>query len=335
TLSGLIMKSHNFVRNSPSSRVIFAVLVVLVALSATESRLVADPPPAPEEDSPPDPPLAGSGQHSPKTVISAPFGTSFQVNVGPTGQNIVGDAANEPSICIAPNNLNRIAIGWRQFDTTNSNFRQSGVAYSTNSGLSWTSPGNLEAGTFRSDPVLASDADGVFYYLGISNANNFACDLLRSTNGWVTWQRIGPAEGGDKEWMTIDSSSGQGRINIYQAWQIFNSYTNNTDFMFTRSSDSGASWITPIGIPHAAHFGTLDVGPNGEVYVLGWDGSSQFWLSRSTNSNNSSVPPAFDLTVPVDLGGILPGGGINPGGLLGQAWLVVDRSTNQTRGNVY
>jgi len=309
--------------------------VVLLALGAFESGLFADPPPPPEEDTPPDPPLAGSGQRSPKTVISAPFGTSFQVNVGPTGQNIVGDAANEPSICIDPNNLNRIAIGWRQFDTTNSNFRQSGVAYSTNGGLSWTFPGNLEAGTFRSDPVLASDANGVFYYLGISNANNFACDLLRSTNGGVTWQRIGPAEGGDKEWMTIDTTSGPGRGNIYQAWQIFNSYTNNTAFMFTRSSDGGASWITPIGIPHAAHFGTLDVGPNGEVYVLGWDGSSQFWLSRSTNANNSSVTPAFDLTVPVDLGGILPGGGINPDGLLGQAWLVVDRSTNQTRGNVY
>src|SRR5262249_1171699 len=45
--------------------------------------------------------------------------------------------------------------------------------------------------------------------------------------------------------------------------------------------------------------------------------------------------PAFDLTVAVDLGGALPGGAINPAGLLGQAWVVVDRSTNQTRGNVY
>ncbi len=33
-------------------------------------------------------------------------------------------------MCIDPNNPNRIAIGWRQFDSTNSNFRQGGYAFS-------------------------------------------------------------------------------------------------------------------------------------------------------------------------------------------------------------
>ncbi len=326
-----------YTRNSTGFRFIFPVFgVVLAGLSTFESAVVANPPPPTEADTTTDAPLPGSGQYSANTIISAPFGTSFQVNVGPSGQNIVGDAANEPSICVDPNDLNRIAIGWRQFDTTNSNFRQSGVAYTTNGGLSWTSRGNLEAGTFRSDPVLASDANGIFYYLGITNSNTLNCDLLRSTNGGATWQRIGDALGGDKEWMAIDTTPGPGRGNIYQAWQVANSFGNSPNFMFTRSTNAGANWMTPIGIPHAAHFGTVDVGPNGEVYVLGWDdGSSQFWLSRSTNAMNPAVTPAFDLTVPVDLGGSLPAGGINPAGLLGQAWVVVDRSTNQTRGNVY
>src|ERR1044071_6630298 len=332
------MMLHAFTRNPPRFRLIFpALCVILLTLNAFDSGLFANPPPPPEEDdSNTDPPLAGTGQRSPKAVISAPFGTSFQVNVGPTGQNILGDAANEPSICVDPNNLNHIAIGWRQFDNTNSNFRQSGVAYSTNGGLSWTFPGKLDAGVFRSDPVLASDANGNFYYLGISNSATFAEDLFRSTNGGVTWQRIGPALGGDKEWMAIDTTSGPGHGNIYQAWSpYFNVYTNNPNFLFSRSTDGGTNWSTAVGIPHAPHFGTLDIGPNGEVYILGWDGSSQFWLNRSTNARNSSVTPSFDLTVPVDLGGSLSGGGINPAGLLGQAWLVVDRSINQTRGNVY
>jgi hypothetical protein len=325
------------VHNSARFRLILPVFgLVLVALGAFQPGVFASPPPPPEDDdSVTDPPLTGSGLYSPETIISAPFGTSFQVNVSASGQNIVGDAANEPSICLDPKNLNHIAIGWRQFDSTNSNFRQSGAAYSTNGGLSWTFPGNVEAGTFRSDPVLASDANGIFYYLGISNANTFNTDLFRSTNGGVTWQRIGDALGGDKEWMAIDTTSSPGRGNIYQAWQIANSFTNNPNFMFTRSTNSGVTWITPIGIPHAAHFGTLDIGPNGEVYLLGWDGSSQFWLNRSTNAMNTAVTPSFDLTVPVDLGGALASGGINPAGLLGQAWVVVDRSTNQTRGNIY
>ncbi len=327
---------HFFPGNSIRWRIVFVLLGMLVlAFNTFELHLLAEPPPPPEEDSPPDPPLPGFGLYSGSTIISAPFGTSFQVNVNGSGQNIAGDAANEPSICIDPLNLNRIAIGWRQFDNTNSNFRQSGVAYTTNGGLSWIRPANLDAGVFRSDPVLASDAGGTLYYLGISNANTFNEDLFRSTNGGATWQRIGDALGGDKEWMAIDTTSGPGRGNIYQAWQVVNSFGNNVNFMFTRSTNSGASWMTPIGIPHAAHFGTLDIGPNGEVYVLGWDGSSQFWLSRSTNASNRSVTPSFDLTALVDLGGTLASGGINPAGLLGQAWVVVDRSTNTTRGNIY
>jgi hypothetical protein len=57
-------------------------------------------------------------------VVSGPYGISHQVNVNAQGQNIPGDAANEPSICIDPTHPNLMAIGWRQFDTTNSNFRQ-------------------------------------------------------------------------------------------------------------------------------------------------------------------------------------------------------------------
>ena len=270
------------------------------ALALSTSTLVlthapgalADPPPPEEaDDADPDPPLAGTGQHSPQLIISASFGTSFQVNVNGSGQNIVGDAANEPSMCLDPNNPNRIAIGWRQFDSTNSNFRQSGVGVFHQCRITWTFPGSLEPGIFRSDPVLASDANGVFYFLGITNADNFACDLLRSTNGGVTWQRVGPAQGGDKEWMAIDTTTGPGRGNIYQAWQIANSFGNNPNFMFTRSTNGGASWMTPIGIPHAAHFGTLDYRAEWGSLCDRLGRVSQFWLSRSSTSRTRPSRP--------------------------------------------
>ena len=81
--------------------------------------------------------LLGWGVSSlPAGTFSTPYGTSYQINVNAANQNIVGDAANEPSFCVDPTNPNRMAVGWRQFDTTNSNFRQSGVAYTTNDGLS-------------------------------------------------------------------------------------------------------------------------------------------------------------------------------------------------------
>jgi len=271
------------------------------------------------------------------TTVSTSYGKSYQVNVNAAGQNIPRDAANEPSMCIDPTNPNRMAIGWRQFDSTNSSFRQSGVAYTTNGGLNWTFPGDLEPGTFRSDPVLATDAGGIFYFLGISNANTFACDLLRSTNGGMTWQSAGPAQGGDKPWMAIDTTPGPGRGNIYEVWSPFaNVYTNSQDYLFTRSTNGGGNWMPALGLPHSPYFGTLDVGPGGELYIFGTAiDIVPFVLNRSTNAQFAADTPAIDLTTIVDLGGPPISGAINPDGLLGQAWVAVDRSSGPTRGNVY
>ena len=94
-------------------------------------------------------------------TVSTSFGTSYQVNVDTSGRNITGDAANEPSLCIDPTNPNRIAIGWRQFNTTNSNFRQAGYGFSTNGGVNWTFGGTLETMCFaviRSWPPMRQDA---------------------------------------------------------------------------------------------------------------------------------------------------------------------------------
>jgi hypothetical protein len=272
------------------------------------------------------------------TTVSSSYGISRQVNVNAQGQNIPGDAANEPSICIDPTNPNIMAIGWRQFDTTNSDFRQAGVAYTTNGGLSWTFPGNLEPGIFRSDPVMASDANGIFYYLGVYDENTFACDLLRSTNGGATWQRVGEALGGDKEWMAIDATTGPGRGNIYQVWSPFYNVYTNYQRIFTRSSDGGTTWMPAIDLPHEPYFGTIDIGPNGEVYIFGTAiDIVPFWMNRSSNATNRFTTPTLDVSVVVDLGGppAIDVPGINPGGLLGQAWVAVDRSIGPTRGNVY
>jgi hypothetical protein len=273
-------------------------------------------------------------------TFSTPYGISRQVNVDATGQNIGGDAANEPSICIDPTDPNQMAVGWRQFDTVTSNFRQAGWAYTTNGGLNWGFPGKIDPGIFRSDPVLASDADGVFYYLGITNGTYYYCDLWRSTNGGTSWQLAGQALGGDKEWMAIDNTAGPGRGNIYEVWSPFYNYAaNSPSKLFTRSTDGGKTWLDAVAIPRSPYFGTMDIGPNGEVYIFGIDyyNSASFVVNRSTNAQNRLATPTFDLTVMVNLGGPLIFGlpGINPGGLLGQAWIAVDRSIGVARGNVY
>jgi hypothetical protein len=261
--------------------------------------------------------------------------SSYQVNVNASGQNILGDAANEPSLCVDPNNPAHVAVGWRQFNNVQSDFREAGWAYSTNGGLNWTFPGVLEPGVFRSDPVLGSTADGTFYYLGVITNGNLHCDFFRSTNSGVTWQLVGLAQGGDKEWMTIDTTRGSGRGNIYQAWSPEYNFANNPNQIFSRSTDGGQTWMNAIAIPHLPYWGTLAVGPEGELYMVGWDGTA-FWVNRSTNAANPNIIASFDLTRQVNLGGALVyGAGVNPVGLLGQPWVAVDRSTGPTRGNVY
>jgi len=111
------------------------------------------------------PPIGPENRGGP--VVFGEF-TSIQVNVDEFGNNIPGDAANESSIAIDPTNPNNIVIGWRQFDTIASNFRQAGVAYSHDGGETWTFPGVLDPGQFRSDPVLDSDVAGNFYYYSLS-----------------------------------------------------------------------------------------------------------------------------------------------------------------------
>lgn len=260
---------------------------------------------------------------------------NYQVNVNATGQNIAGDAANEPSLCIDPTDPRRIAVGWRQFDRVTNDFRQAGWAFTTNGGLNWTMGGVLQTNVFRSDPVLASDADGNFYYLSLQTSPNYHCDLWKSTNGGRNWQLVGNAVGGDKAWFTIDTTASPGRGHLYQCWSTAaNPYTNR---IFSRTVNGGATWDNPVSIPQTPYWATLDTGPDGALYHLGWNGGG-FWLNRSRNATNAGAPLGFDLTAPVDLGGNLMFGGgnpINPVGLLGQPWIAVDKSSGTNSGNLY
>ncbi len=127
---------------------------------------------------------------SPRMISQFASFTSFQVNVNASGQNIVGDAANECSISVNPIDGSKKTIAWRQFNDVTSNFRQGGWGYTTNGGATWTFPGVLENDVFRSDPVTNSDEVGNFFYLSLQsdvNQSFFCDDLWRSLNGGQSW----------------------------------------------------------------------------------------------------------------------------------------------------
>jgi hypothetical protein len=261
--------------------------------------------------------------------------TSFQVNVDANGQNILGDAANEPSIAVDPTNGNTMTIGWRQFNTVNSNFRQGGWGYTTDSGTTWTFPGVLENNVFRSDPVTTSNETGTFFYLSL--LQSFCDNIWRSMNGGQSWTELqadGAAGGGDKEWFTIDKTNGMGHGFQYQTWSTA-AFCNFGQF--SRSTDGGVTWQSPLDLPNSVVWGTLDVAANGNLFVGGAAGfSSPFYCIRSSNAQNPNVTPTFDQVTQVNLGGSLDfGDTINPGGLEGQLFLAVDRSGGSTNNNIY
>ena len=98
---------------------------------------------------------------------------------------------------------------------------------------------------------------------------------------------------------------------------------------FSRSTDGGLTWMSPINVPNDTDTGALDVDTNGNLFIGGR--GSQFQCLRSSNAQNRKVTPTFDQNTPVNLGGDLIQGGINGIGLCGQTFVAVDRSgTAQT-----
>jgi hypothetical protein len=264
--------------------------------------------------------------------------TVVQVNVDIDGNNIINDAANEPSITYDRNNPDRMAIGWRQFDNINNNFRQAGYGYTSDAGQTWTFPGVINPGVFRSDPVLRCDGDGNFYYNSLTNANDiYSTNTYMSSDGGENWAMGTFAYGGDKQWISIDMTKGIGEGNIYEFWNGAYSVcaTNN----FTRSSDWNATYEDCSSIPGDPIWGTTFVSPEGKLYVAGAFQFGGFMVGMSSDAQDPSANVSWDWTVSVNLGGEIIGFGgdqcPNPSGLLGQTMITMDSTGGPGDGNIY
>ena len=194
-----------------------------------------------------------------------------------------------------------MSIGWRQFNSVASNFRQAGFAYTTNGGTRWIAPGVLQNNVFRSDPVLNSDTTSAVFFISVfcrTSSMTYGDQSPAVNHG----RCVGPADGGDKQWFTIDNTNSSGHGFQYQCWSTDgNNYGGR---QFTRSTDGGLTWMNPINIPNSPAWGTLDVDSAGNLFIGGVNlTTGGIWCVRSTNAKNGAVTPTFDQSTAVNLGG--------------------------------
>ncbi|MEO0096264.1 MAG: sialidase family protein, partial [candidate division WOR-3 bacterium] len=182
---------------------------------------------------------------------------------------------NEQQIVINPIDTFNLVADWRDFRV---GYRQVGHAASLDGGRTWIAETLFVEPTYNwdSDPGMTVDADGNFYAIVLSfnstsQPNGFF--LFQSTDKGITWSPPRTVVNNvqnvfeDKELIACDRTNSPYRDNLYVAWARFLNFSTPAIY-FTRSTNQGFNWSTPIQISDTQ--GSLQwpvpaVGPNGEV----------------------------------------------------------------------
>jgi hypothetical protein len=215
---------------------------------------------------------------------------------------------NEPALAVNPKNPQQLVAAWQV---------NASAAYSTDGGQTWkvaegTAPKNYRV---SGDVSLAYDAAGhailcyiAFDKLGSTNywelgATRNGIFFRRSHDGGQTWEPDAitviahestpgiPFE--DKPWIVADTS-GPHAGNLYIGWTQFTLAAS--DLMFSRSTDGGITWSSPIklssvpGLPRDDN-GALEgfhgvVGPDGTLYTI-WDARDGIMMATSRDGGAS------------------------------------------------
>jgi hypothetical protein len=231
----------------------------------------------------------------------------------------------------------------------------SGLSRSTNSGTSFTNLAGLGA---SGDPSIAvHQATGTFYYGELANFAGGGASpgigVAISTDGCQTFGApVNAAPGAsvltgsqDKPWIAVDNTGGARDGDIYVCWTRF--FSGTSELRFSRSIDGGATYqneqvIAAGGAPFGC---SVDVGPNGEVYVA-WaqrttddilfrssgDGGVNFNAAVTVNSAATRAPGTDRVVNCVDFNRTTLNGNIRQ---LHQAWIAVDTTGGPFNGNVY
>jgi len=239
----------------------------------------------------------------------------FGVDVLADNNDAGGVQRDEVSIALNPLNPNNLVSVSHRVDfntgTLNCEFSSS-----FDGGATWGGDGVLidplfTVPGFEGDPTVTFDAAGNAYYACDGFATGFNNIVVhRSVDGGVTWTN--PAAAGaavlddsanvfhDKEWIAADQNPlSPFANNLYLSWSEFDNILPISPILFTRSTDGGVTWSSPITInPGANQMSYPFVDPsNGDVYVifiefgLGVGGEARVLIAKSTNGGATFGAP--------------------------------------------
>lgn len=215
---------------------------------------------------------------------------------------------NEPSIAVNPRDPQQAVVAWQV---------PASAAYSQDGGLTWKAAEATAPKMFRvsGDVSVAYDAAGhaILCYIAFDKlgsldywargATRNGIFIRRSLDGGHTWEQDArtvfahestpgiPFE--DKPWIVADTSSPHAG-NLYIGWTHFTLTTS--ELMFSRSTDGGLTWSSPIklntvsGLPRDDN-GALEgfhgiVAPDGTLYTV-WDAREGIMMAVSHDGGAS------------------------------------------------
>ncbi len=276
------------------------------------------------------------------TVVSVRVQTPAPIKNTKIGPLEGSRPAFEPSIVVSRKDPNIIVGG----------ICMNAAAFTKDGGKTWGETLLTSQHGVAGDAAMATDSDGNFYYIHLSNGKqpNGWLDCIvsqKSTDGGRTWSdgaQIGynhPADQ-DKAWPTTHPTKPW----VYVTWTQFDTYGSNdptkrSNIMFSGSTDGGATFSEETRInqysgdcldgDNTTEGAVPAVDKEGRIFVA-WAWGESIWLDRSYDGGKTWLPKDIDVT-PIVGGWNMSIPGI--GRANGMPVLMVDNSDGPNAGTLY